>query len=272
MEERALQTRETKPLSAQEISAAKALIQRVMKAVMKQDVHYGIIPGTKKPTLYKPGSEAILSTFRIAVIPEIQDLSTADEIRYRVLAKGVTPDGTVVGCGIGECSTSEEKYRWRMAVCPEEFDETPESRRRVKFQKRYGKIEKINQVRTEPADLANTVLKMAKKRAQIDLTLTATGASDTFDQDLEDLPAEYVEEHIAETGGKPVTEAPKAKPTSGEKTATEGQVKMLFAKMKAAGVSAETFCQHYRIAAVEELPFAKVTEAAQALDGGQVHA
>ena len=39
------------------------------------------------------------------------------------------------------------------------------------------------------ADTYNTVLKMAKKRAQVDATLTVVGASDILTQDLEDLPA-----------------------------------------------------------------------------------
>jgi hypothetical protein len=41
----------------------------------------------------------------------------------------------------------------------------------------------------DPADQYNTVLKMAKKRAQVDATLTAVGASDLLTQDLEDLPS-----------------------------------------------------------------------------------
>jgi hypothetical protein len=52
------------------------------------------------------------------------------------------------------------------------------------------------QIRTEPADVANTVLKMAKKRAQIDLTLTATAASDIFTQDVEDIPDELREQQV----------------------------------------------------------------------------
>ena len=267
-----------KPLTAAEVGASKALIQRVMQAVMKDRVHYGVIPGTQKPTLYKAGSEAILSTFRIAVIPEIQDLSSDDEVRYRVLAKGVLPDGTVVGCGLGECSTNEEKYKWRGTVCDEEFDDTPEDRRRIKYASKWrgGKKDtvKVRQVRTEPADLANTVLKMAKKRAQIDLTLTATGASDVFDQDLEDLPAEYVEEHISDqpTSGKPTTEAPKAKPQTGTKTATEGQVKMLYAKLRAADIDPVDFCKHFQVDSVESLPFDRVTEAAKTIEGGGLNA
>lgn len=186
-------------LTAVDVRAHVNLIQQVMQSVMKKDTHYGVIPGCKLPSLYKAGSEVLLTTFRIAVVPEVEDLSTPDEIRYRVSAKGVHQQtGIVIGVGVGECSTNEDKYKWRGAVCDEEYDATPENRRRIKYQKggyvngRYDKyaIVQKKQIRTEPADLANTVLKMAKKRAQIDLTLTGTAASDIFTQDIEDLPEE----------------------------------------------------------------------------------
>jgi len=66
-----------KPLTAVQVKAQVQLIQQVMESVMLKDVHYGTIPGTPKPTLYKAGSEKILATFRIAAYPEeIEDLST----------------------------------------------------------------------------------------------------------------------------------------------------------------------------------------------------
>lgn len=174
-------------LTAGEVRSRVNLIQEVMKSIMKPDTHYGTIPGCQKPSLYKAGSEVLLTTFQIAVEPEVEDLSTPDEIRYRVKAIGVHQGtGVVVGTGIGECSSSEDKYKWRKAVSTEEFNATPETHRRVKYGKNYN----TNQVRTQPADMANTVLKMAKKRAQIDLTLTATAASDIFTQDIEDIPEE----------------------------------------------------------------------------------
>src|SRR5690606_12063089 len=160
--------------------------------VMKPDTHYGVIPGTNKPSLYKAGSEVLLATFRIAVDPQVQDMSTEDEVRYRVKCVGVhQTTGIVVGTGIGECSSNEEKYRWRKAVCDEEFEATDPARRRIAYKRGRNNVYTIKQVRAEPADVANTVLKMAKKRAQIDLTLTATAASDIFTQDIEDLPEEY---------------------------------------------------------------------------------
>lgn len=199
-----------KPLSAIQVKAQVQLIQQVMKAVMVQNVHYGIIPGTQKPTLYKAGSEKILATFRISAQPrDVDDLSTTDEIRYRVKVYGVAMENenVIFGVGIGECSSSEGKYKWRSPVCEEEFQATAEDRRQIVW-KRGSPNYQQKQVRTNPSDVANTILKMAKKRAQIDMTLTATGASDVFDQDLEDLP-EGVARQVAE--GKPAVKAPQQK-------------------------------------------------------------
>lgn len=187
-------------LSAQDIRAQVNLIAEVMQAVMKPDVHYGIVPGAKKPSLYKSGAEKLCMTFRISEEYKIEDLSDSDNVRYRVhcIATHQTT-GIVLGSGVGECSSDEEKYKWRAAVCAEEFDETPPNRRRTKYAKWNGKVERKQQVRTEPADAANTVLKMAAKRAKVAMTLNVTAASDFFTQDVEDLP-----EHLRhDEGGEP---------------------------------------------------------------------
>lgn len=185
-----LATREqTASLTAAEIRAQVNLIQQVMRAVMVDGTHYGKIPGCgDKPALFKPGAEKLLSTFKIAVEPIVEDLSTGDERRYRVSARCTSmSDGRFLGAGTGEASSTEEKYHWRRAVCKGEFDATPEDRRREKWNRDGSRVQ---QVRTAPADVANTVLKMAKKRAQVDATLTVTAASDCFAQDIEDLPEE----------------------------------------------------------------------------------
>src|SRR5690606_704957 len=101
--------------------------------VMKEDTHFGKIPGCKSPSLYKAGAEKIMSTFRLAAEPVVTDLSTEDEARYRVEVRLISPSGIYVGSGIGECSSNEEKYKWRAAVCKEEFEETAENKRRKKW-------------------------------------------------------------------------------------------------------------------------------------------
>lgn len=188
---KSIQRQDSHAMTAMDMRAHVNLVQEVMQAVMQKDTHYGIIPGTKKPSLYKPGAEVLAATFRIAVSYRVDDLSTADDVRYRVVAIGThQTSGIVLGEGMGECSSGEEKYKWRRAVCDKEFDMTPENRRRIKFGKYQGKVEETNQVRTEPADQANTILKMACKRAQVAMTLNVTAASDIFTQDIEDLPEE----------------------------------------------------------------------------------
>lgn len=241
-----------KPLTAVQVKAQVQLIQEVLAAVMVKDVHYGTIPGTPKPTLYKPGSEKILSTFRIAAVPkEIEDLSTFDEIRYRVKVYGVAMENENIlfGVGIGECSSNEEKYKWRKPVCDEEFNETPEDRKRIVWKKGFG--DKPNyqqkQIRTNPSDVANTILKMAKKRGQIDMTLTATAASDVFDQDLEDLPEGVVQE-VAER--KPPIKPPQKK-TSDPNKISEAQKKRFYAIAKNTGFSDDEIKAHLLTLGIE---------------------
>jgi hypothetical protein len=68
----------------------------------------------------------------------------------------------------------EKKYRYRKEYC-------------ANGTKTDSSGKKYNNVENEDiADVYNTVLKMAKKRAQIDATLTVTGAADMFTQDLID--------------------------------------------------------------------------------------
>ena len=190
--------KEARALTAADMRAQVNLVQEVMKAVMQgpskdnpAGVHYGVIPGTKKPSLYKAGAEVLCATFRIADKYEVDDLSMDGMARFRVRCIGThQPTGLVLGEGMGECSSHEEKYKWRAAVCQEEFDGVSENMRRIKFSKYQGEVEKKKQVRTESADQANTILKMACKRAKIAMTLNVTAASDIFTQDIEDLPEE----------------------------------------------------------------------------------
>lgn len=254
-------------MTSAEIRAQVNLIQSIMKSIMKVDTHYGMIPGTRKNTLYKAGSEVLLSTFRISVDPEIEDLSTSDEIRYRIRARGIhQPTGILLGIGIGECSSNEEKYKWIAAVCTEQFQETTEDRRRIKYKKYSGNITKVEQIRAEPADIANTILKMAKKRAQIDLTLTATAASDIFTQDIEDMPNEVRNEIHNDSGDNraPVSQprskssAPANNGTS-ENSATEKQRKMIFARIVNSDISMELFRDKF--GEIDDLQFEQVNSA-----------
>ena len=181
-----------RPMSTQvaEVRQNINLIHEAMKATMKKNVHFGTIPGCQKPSLYKPGAEVILALFKLATDPIVTDLSKDGEIRYQVKVNITTRDGQFIGSGIGECSSGEEKYSWRKAVSDDEFADTPEHLKRIKYKPSYT----INQVRVNPSDMANTILKMSKKRAMIDAVLTSTGASDIFSQDIEELPEGFIDQ------------------------------------------------------------------------------
>jgi hypothetical protein len=186
-------------LSTAEVLARTHRIKEIQATVMKVNTHFGTIAGTPKPTLYQPGADILLVTFRIAPkVGNLEDLSTEDQIRYRMTIKGLTQDTEAfLGEGVGECSSDEEKYRWRKAACEEEWQETDPTMRREKWRKGNAKPWKEKQVRTSPADVANTILKMAFKRAKVAMAINVTACSDVFAQDLEDL-TEELREHIVE--------------------------------------------------------------------------
>ena len=225
------------------------LIQEVMREAMKEGEHYGVIPGCgPKPSLLKPGAEKLSLTFRLAPAYEVIEREMPKGHReYRVKCTLThIPTNMVFGEGVGACSTMEGKYRFRKAEqkCPECGEETI-----IKGKKEYGggwlcfkkkggcgakfedgdpEIENQDMGRIEhdnPADYYNTVLKMAKKRAHVDATLTATAASDIFTQDVEDMP-EVINTNGTETPNKKEPAPDKPKPMS------DLQRKKLWAMMK----------------------------------------
>lgn len=235
-------------LTARDIRAQVNLIQEVMKAVMKKDVHYGIIPGCPKPSLFKAGAEKIAATFRIAVKSEVEDLSTSDEKHFRVTCIGTSPAGLILGSAVGECSSNEEKFKWRSPVCDQEFEECDVDRKREKWVKGTPAPYKKKQIRTEPSDLANTILQLADKRAYVSVVRKITAASDVFTQDIEDLPAEIQSEiagqQATEQAPKPPVQEVKKKeappaaqpPASGAPNLiSEPQAKRLYAIAKGKG-------------------------------------
>lgn len=199
------------PMTASEIQEQVNVIQKVMQQVMKEGTHFGKIPGCgDNKTLMKPGAEKILTTFRLAADPDVEDLSDRDKMRYRVKVRITSPSGIFLGAGVGECSSNEDKYKWRACYILEEYNATPEDRRRIKYSKYQNQPTKEQkQIRTNPDDIANTVLKMAKKRGLVDAVLTVTAASDIFTQDIEDIPEEIRSEIICNTGQK---QEPAARP------------------------------------------------------------
>lgn len=203
-----------RPLTVGEITAQSMVIHRILNEVMVKDIHYGQIPGTDKPTLFQPGAEKICAVFRLAPKQLVDDLSEPHNnlYRYRVSCSLYTiQDGLFVGAAVGEASSAEEKYSWERAVCQEHWDSTDPTRRRIKFKRANTPegYETVLQVQRNAADLANTVLKMAVKRAFISATRGATAASDLLDVDMEEEVVQELakEQQQAEVAQKPKTKA-----------------------------------------------------------------
>lgn len=128
--------------------------QSVVQNNLKKDQDFGIIPGTQKPTLLKPGAEKIQMLFGVtSEYEEIERIQDYDKgfFAYTIRCT-LSQNGTKITEGMGHCNTKEKKY-----------------------------------VKQDPFTLANTCLKMAKKRAQIDATLTIASLSEVFTQDIEDM-------------------------------------------------------------------------------------
>ena len=175
-------------------------IQQIMNSVMKKDEHYGIIPGTQKPTLLKPGAEKLGLTFRLAPVFSGENVPLEMENGHREFIIKCDlihiPTGKSFGQGVGSCSSKESKYRYRWDKTenqvPKEYWSIRDqdllggpqfvARKSDNVWWIYQRVEHDN-----PADYYNTILKMAKKRAHVDAMLTATAASDIFTQDLEDM-------------------------------------------------------------------------------------
>jgi len=230
---------EPRQLTPQGVVAQMRDIQSLMAEAMKKDEHYGVIPGSTKPTLLKAGAEKLSLMFRLA--PEYDVIEREHENGHReyritcTLFSIVT--GARVGQGVGVCSTLESKYRYREVSDYEVTDDPiPEDAKERKKEYRaqgYG-MKKINgqwswvkykdshkEENPNIADTYNTVLKMSKKRAHVDAILTATAASDIFAQDLEDLTDKAVvaqssesdkPEFLREGGLCPDCHAPAGKP------------------------------------------------------------
>ncbi len=236
------------------------LIQDVMAKVMKDGEHYGVIPGTKKPTLLKPGAEKLCMVFRLEPNYEIirefrEDLFIAYTVKCTLTH---IPSGQVIASGVGACNSREAKYRFRyieeltgIEVPKGYWDakkagDAKEMKRligegmRPRKNEETGKwvIAKSIQVDNDnPWDLDNTIMKMACKRALVAATLNATAASDIFTQDVEDMPEGTVQENKA-AGQQNTIQEPQSKgPKNPDAPASEAQIKAISTMCGKAGIA-----------------------------------
>ncbi|MHB8406209.1 MAG: hypothetical protein ACYDCJ_12380 [Gammaproteobacteria bacterium] len=190
--------------------------------VMRKDEHYGAIPGgSAKPVLLKPGAELLLASMGLFVElvdaePPVREYDASrgePMIAYRRICRIYKQTGPAehdrmrVAQAEGFCTSRETKYRWRESkrhcpVCGVEAiirGKAEYGGGWLCFKKRRGCGAKFaaddpaitsqvagRVINPDVADLENTILKMADKRALVASALLATGCSDIFTQDIED--------------------------------------------------------------------------------------
>jgi hypothetical protein len=177
---------------------------------------YGVIPGTKKKTLLKSGSDKLAELYGLydeyVIISSVENWEKGlFDYTLKCVLKS-RRDDSMVGAGVGSCSSFESKYRWRdmKRSCPQCGKQTI-----IKGQEKFGggwicwrkegksdgcgakfgdsdkSITEQTVGRVENPDIIdskNTVLKMAKKRAKIDAVIGVTRSSGIFTQDMDDIP------------------------------------------------------------------------------------
>jgi len=182
--------------------------QNLVQTNLKEGKDYGTIPGTSKPTLYKSGAEKIIMLGKLRSTFDILD-ETKDweneffqfEIRWNLWV-----GETIIAQGVGLCSSKEDKYRYRWVN--EKRLPNNINKDNLPYRVKSGKYGDYKQYRVENEDIcsiANTILKMAKKRAEIDAALLVGSLSELFTQDVEDLPEEYLgnDQPVQKTKSKP---------------------------------------------------------------------
>jgi hypothetical protein len=122
-------------------------------------VDYGVVPGTKKPSLYQPGAQKLLKFANLTHSFPPSDFaktenwdSTPPFLHYMIRCILHDRDGRPVGESYGSCNSKEKMYASQGA-----------------------------------AFVANTLVKMAQKRAYVGATVTTLGLSQEFTQDMEDM-------------------------------------------------------------------------------------
>lgn len=168
-------TGEIVPMAAARLSPAEARdraawVREVTKAALVEGVDFGIIPGTDRPSLLKPGAEMLLLAaglgFTITKIDD-EDSRAHAGVTYRCT---VRRGELVVSECDGYAGYDESRY-YRSAEDSEKLE-----RARAKQDRRPPREDRYAEYRAP----WNTIVKMAQKRALVGAALNAVAGSGLF--------------------------------------------------------------------------------------------
>jgi len=127
----------------QAVSRHNYLVQ-LAGSVMVEGLHFGTIPGTAKPTLYKPGAEMLTTVFgltpRFETIKEVEQWEGLEPFFYYWMRCRLYHRDQLVGEADGSCNSREARYRWRWV----NEDDVSAALDKTKLQKRGGRISEFS--------------------------------------------------------------------------------------------------------------------------------
>lgn len=191
-------------------------VTEFVSRVLRKDVDYGVIPGTEKRTLLKPGAEKLTTFFglstRFELLERIEDWTGeqhgGEPFFYYLYRCRLLRGDVLIAEGDASCNSREAKYRWREAqrACPACGQAAIIKGREeygggwVCFKKKGGcgakypdgdqsiETQQVGRVyNPDIADQVNTIQKMSQKRSLVGAVLLAVNASEFFTQDVEDM-------------------------------------------------------------------------------------
>jgi hypothetical protein len=178
------------------------LFQATVKKLLSDGVDYGKIEGCgDKPTLLKPGADKIVSALGLSPTYDIVKMEENYEgngfFAYTIRCK-LERNGIKIAEGLGQANSKEKK--WATEYVYEKDLPAGTDKSLLKSKKgegKYGTFYKY-EIEANACSKANTILKMAEKRAKVGAALAVANLSEVFTQDFDDLPPEEVPttEHI----------------------------------------------------------------------------
>lgn len=162
------------------------------REILKINIDYGLLQGTEKPALLKPGAEKIKRAFNLRVesidcVSETVDVEHCF-IDYTYKCIITSKDGARLGICDGNANSKEDKFRYTFKPA-----EKVPSRKDIEILKMEGKgrwkkfadkwvwMERVDN--PDVLSLKNSIQKVAQKRAFVGAILMASGASEFFTQD-----------------------------------------------------------------------------------------
>jgi hypothetical protein len=222
----------------QQAVSAQLDLNNFIASQMKEKVDFGIIPGTKKKSIWQPGAQKLLFFNGLGCRIESQPDTVVDFKTpfFNYVFKAIVfhkRSGKVVAECVGSANSMESRYRWQWVAEYKVPRGVNVQDLEVKEDDNGGKRYRIDN--PDVYTLPNTLMKMAQKRAMIGASLLACRASENFTHDVEE---EEAGSQAAPADKQPAEKQPESagesQPARGGDTISEKQRGRFFAIWKGA--------------------------------------